>query len=113
MPYFISARVHADVTSLDAYRSIQGNGQKRELPVLFCLKTGVPENKSGRECYWPYLIGKHLLSPAFGQKRSGAPDYGYFAQLPPVFGHFMFLSAAYSNRPNRATRATKRKILPL
>ena len=52
MPYFISARIHADVTSLDAYRSIQGNGQKRELPVLFCLKTGVvPENKSGRECY--------------------------------------------------------------
>ena len=35
-----------------------GNGQKRELLVLFRPKTGVPENNSGRECCWPYLIGQ-------------------------------------------------------
>ena len=51
-----------------------------------------PENNSGRECCWPYLIGQHPLSPVFGQKRPGTPDNSYFAQLPPVFGHFMFLS---------------------
>ena len=79
-----------------------GNGQKREVPVLFWPKTGVPENNSGRECCWPYLIGQHLLSPVFGQKkRPSAPGYiSYFAQLPPVLGHFMFLSGGlldYSN----------------
>ena len=70
-----------------------GNGQKRELPILFWPKTDVPENKnSGKKCCWSYLIGQHTLSPVFGQKRPGAPDYSYFAQLAPVFGHFMFLS---------------------
>ena len=67
-----------------------GNGQKREYPVLFWPKTDVPENNSGRECCWPYLIGQHLLSPVFGQKRPGTPGNSYFAQLPPVFGHFSF-----------------------
>ena len=38
-----------------------GNGQKREYPVLFWPKTDVPENNSGRECCWPYLIGQHPL----------------------------------------------------
>ena len=67
-------------------------GQKLELPVLFWSKTGVPENNinSSREYCWPYLIGQHPLSPVFGQKRPGAPDYSYFAQLPPVFGRFIF-----------------------
>ena len=69
----------------------KGNGQKRELPVLFWPKTGVPESNSCRECCWPYLIGQHPLSPVFGQKRQGVPDYSYFARLPPIFGHFMFL----------------------
>ena len=55
-------------------------------------KTGVLENNSGREYCWPYLIGRHPHSPVLGQNRPGAPGYSYFAQLPPVFGHFMFLS---------------------
>ena len=38
------------------------------------------------------LIGRYPLSPVFGQKRPGTPGNSYFAQLPPVFGHFMFLS---------------------
>ena len=67
-----------------------GNGQKRELPMLFDQKRMYPENNSGRECCWPYLIGQHLLSPVFGQKRPGTPGNSYFAQLPPVFGHFLF-----------------------
>ena len=33
---------------------------------------------------------EHPLSPVFGQKRPGTPGNSYFAQLPPVFGHFMF-----------------------
>ena len=53
-------------------------------------KTEVPENNSGRECCWPYLIGQHPLSPVFGQNCSGTPGNSYFAQLPPIFGHFMF-----------------------
>ena len=82
---------------------LKGNGQKREHPVLFWPKTDVPENDSDRECLkknqnaprpsehcWPYLIHQHPLSPVFGQKRPGTPGNGYFAQLPPVFGHFMF-----------------------
>ena len=67
-----------------------GNGQKRELPVLFGQKRMYPENNSGRECCWPYLIGQHPLSPVFGQRRPGTPGNSYFAQLPPVFGHFLF-----------------------
>ena len=67
-----------------------GNGQKREYPVLFWPKTDVPENNSGREWCWPYLIGQHPLSPVFGQKRPGNLGNSYFAQLPPVFGDFMF-----------------------
>ena len=66
-----------------------GNGQKREYLVLFGPKTDVPENNSGRECCWPYLIGQHPLSPVLGQKRPGTPGNSYFAQLPPVFRHFM------------------------
>ena len=91
-----------------------GNGQKRELPVLFWPETDVPENDSGRECCWPYLFGQPPLSPVFGQKRPGTPGNSYFAQLPPVFGHFMsrfwpfyFLSSGlldYSNRSSWATR---------
>ena len=70
-----------------------GNGQKRKYPLLFWPKTDVPQNNSGRECCWQYLIGQHPLSPVFGQKRPGTPgNNSYFAQLPPVFGHFMFLS---------------------
>ena len=70
-------------------RIFKGNGQKRELPVLFGRKRLYPENNCGRECCWPYLIGQHPLSPVFGQKRPGTPGNSYFAQLPPVFGHFM------------------------
>ena len=43
-------------------------------------------------CCWPYLIGQHPLSPVFGQKRPGTAGNSYFVQLPPVSGHFMFLS---------------------
>ena len=83
------------------------NGQKREYPVLFWPKTDVPENNSGRECCWPYLIGQHPLSPVFGQKRPGTPGNSYFAQLPPVLGHFMFLSGGLLDISNRSTWATR------
>ena len=106
-------RVHALLSSLEY---IKGNGQKRELPVLFGQKRMYPENISGRECCSPYLIGQHPLSPVFGQKRPGTPgNISYFAQLPPVFGHFMFLSGGlldYSNRSTLATRTINRKISP-
>ena len=68
----------------------KGNGQKREFQVLFGQKWMYPENNSGIECCWPYLIGQHPLSPVFGQKRPGTPGNRYFTQLPPVFGHFLF-----------------------
>ena len=91
--------------------SILGNGQKRELPVLFWPKTDAPENNSGRECCWPYLIDQHPLSPIFGQKRPGTPGNSYFAQLPPVFGHFMFLSGGLLDYSNRSTWATRTMYL--
>ena len=81
----------------------KGNGQKRELPVLFGQKRMYPENNSGRECCWSYLIGQHPLSPVFGQKRPGTPGNSYFAQLPPVFGHFMFLSGGLLDCSSRST----------
>ena len=65
------------------------------------------ESKSGRECCWPYLIGQHPLSPVFGQKRPGTPGNSYFAQLPPVFGHFMFLSGGLLECSNRSTWASR------
>ena len=86
---------------------ILGNGQKREYPVLFWPKTDVPENDSGRECCWPYLIGQHPLSHVFGQNRPGTPGNSYFAQLSPVFGHFMFLSGGLLDYSNRSTWATR------
>ena len=58
--------------------------------MLFGHKRMYPENNSGRECSWPYLIGQHPLSPVLGQKRPGTPGNSCFAQLPPVFGHFLF-----------------------
>ena len=64
--------------------------------MLFGQKRMYPENNSGREFCWPYLIGQHPLSPVFGQKRPGTPGNSYFAQLPPVFGHSLFLSGGYS-----------------
>ena len=81
----------------------KGNGQKREYRVLFWPKTNVPENNSGRECCWPYLIGQHSLSPVFGQKRPCTPGNSYFAQLSPVFGHFVFLSGGLLDCLNRST----------
>ena len=86
-----------------------GNGQKRELPVLFGQKRMHPVNNSGRESYWPYLIGQDPLSPVFDQKRPGPPGNSYFAQLPPVFGQFMFLSGGLLDYSNRSTWA---KISP-
>ena len=75
--------------------------------MLFGQKRMYPENNSGRECCWPYLIGQHPLSPVFGQKRPGTPGNSYFAQLPPVFGHFMFLSGGLLDYSNRSTWATR------
>ena len=69
--------------------------------MLFGQKRVYPENNCGRECCWPYTIGQHPLSPVFGQKRPGTPGNSYFAELLPVFGHFLFLSGGlldYSNR---------------
>ena len=84
-----------------------GNGQNQELPVFFGQKRMYPENNCGRESCWPYLIGQHPLSPVFGQKRPGTPGNSYFAQLPPVFGHFMFLSGGLLDYLNRSTSATR------
>ena len=87
--------------------NILGNGQKRELPVLFGQKRMYPENNTGRKCCWPYMIGQLPLSPVFGQKRPGTPGNSYFAQLPPVSGHFMSLSGGLLDCPNRSTWATR------
>ena len=85
---------------------IKANGQKRVY-----LKTIAAESVVGDIC----LAKTHLITPVFGQKRMGAPDYSYFAQLPPVFGHFMFFSGGLLDYPNRSTRAARTincKILP-
>ena len=87
--------------------NLLGNGQKRELPVLFGQKRMYSENNGDIECCWPYLIGQHPLSPGLGQMRPGTPGNSYFAQLPPVSGHFMFLSGGLLECSNRSTWATR------
>ena len=66
-----------------------------------------------RECCWPYRIGQSPLSPVFGQKRPSTPSNSYFAQLPPVFGHFMFLSGGLLECSNRSTWATRNVLVCL
>ena len=90
----------------------------------FGQKRMYPKNQSGRECCWPYLIGQHLLTPVFGQKRAGTPGNSYSAQLPPAFGHFFvpfladlcsFLvgySTARSNQHGWAPRTINSKFRP-
>ena len=75
--------------------------------MLFGQKRMNPKNHSGSECCWPYLIGQHPLSPVFGQKRPGTPGNSYFAQLPPVFGNFMFLSGGLLDCSNISTWAPR------
>ena len=78
-----------------------GNDKKWELPVLFWPEPGVPEyNNSGRACCWLHLFHHYPFSPVFDQKRPGAPDYCYFAQLPPAFGHLMFPSGGLLEQTN-------------
>ena len=55
---------------------------------------------AARECCGPYLIGRHSISPVCGEKRPGAPDYYYFAQLPLFFGHFVFPSGGLLEQTN-------------
>ena len=76
-------------------------GQKR---VVY-LKTIAAESVVGR------MNDQHPLSPIFGQTRRGAPGNSYFGQLPPVFGHFMFLSGGLLDYSNRSTRATRKANL--
>ena len=112
----------AERFGVETHHFKMGNGQKRELPVLFGQKQMYPKNNSGRECCWPYLVGQHPLSPVFGQKRPVLPViatllsfHPFLAILCSVFGHFMFLSGGlldYSNRSTWATRTTNSKISP-
>ena len=95
----------------ESKRKFKDNGQKRELPVLFGQKRMYSKNNSGRECCWPYLIGQHPLSPVIGQKRPDTPGNSYFAQLPPVFGHFMFLPGGLLDCSNRSTWATRTRCV--
>ena len=115
MVWFVEYRPKELKSYNSGYYPHKGNGQKRELPVLFGQRRMYPENNSCRECCRPYLIGQHPLSPVLGQKRPGTPGNSYFAQLPPVFGHFMFLSGGlldYSNSSTWATRTINSKISP-
>ena len=61
-------------------------------PNLSLYRHRFPIPRYAKRCCWPYLIGQYPLSPVFGQKHPGTPGNSYFAQLPPVFGHFMLLS---------------------
>ena len=77
-------------------RFIMGNGQKREYPVLFWPKTDVPQNDSGRECCWPYLVGQHPLSPVFGQKRPGTPGNATLLSFHPFLTILCSFPVGYS-----------------
>ena len=57
------------------------------------LKTLAAESVVGRIC-------------VFGQKRPGTPGNSYFAQLPPVFGHFMFHSGGLLDCSNGSEQLT-------
>ena len=85
----------------------KGQWPKTGAPVLLGQKRMYPKNHSGRECCWPYLISQHPLSAVFGQKRPVTPGNSYFAQLPPVFDHFMFLSGGLLDCSNRSPWATE------
>ena len=78
--FFCSWSTNSDEsTPLNTRVKEKGQWPKKGAPVLFDQKRMYPENNSGRECCWLYLIGQHPLSPVFGQKRPGAPGNSYFA----------------------------------
>ena len=66
--------------------------------MLFGQKRMYPEDNSGRECCWPYLIGQHPLSPVFGQKRPGTPgnSYGTLLSFHPFLAILCFFPVGYS-----------------
>ena len=81
----------------------KGNGQERELQVLFGQKRMYPENNSGRECCWPYLTGQHPLSPVLAKSDRVLPViatllsfHPFLAILCSVFGHFCSFPVGYS-----------------
>ena len=59
-------------------------------------KSGVPENKSGRECYWPYLIGQHPLSSVFGQNDRVLPVIATLLSFHPFLAILCFFPVGYS-----------------
>ena len=89
-----------------------GNGQKRELPVLFGQKRMYPENNSGRECCWPYLIGNTHYLPFLAKSDRVLPVIATLLSFHPflaifcsVFGRVMFLSGGLLDYSNRSTWA--------
>ena len=84
-----------------------GNGQKRELPVLFGQKRMYPKNhNSGRILpviatllsFHPFLAISGRILPVIATLLSFRP---FSAILCSVFGHFMFLSGGLLDCSNR------------
>ena len=95
---------------------LKGDGQERELPVVSGQKRMYPENNSGTECCWPYLIGQHPLSPVFGKKRPGTPGNKLLCSAStrfwPFYVSFRWAILECSNRSTWATRTINSKISP-
>ena len=64
------------------------NGQKRKLPVLFGQKRMYPENNSGRECCWPYLIGNTHYLPFLAKSDRVLPVIATLLSFHPFLAIF-------------------------
>ena len=52
---------------IDTRALIKGNGQKRELPVVYWPETDGQNYEGSKHSNWAHVIGQHHLPPVFGQ----------------------------------------------
>ena len=53
----------------------KGNGQKRELPVVSWLETGVQNYEGSKHSIWAHVIGQHHLPPVSGRTTTGTSRF--------------------------------------
>ena len=80
-----------------------GQWQKREFPVHFCPNTNV------QRVFWPYLLGQHPFTPAFGQKTTGCSRSFLLCSASTCFWT-VYLPFRWATRtdPTRIPRITRK-----
>ena len=68
----------------------KGNGQKRELPVVSWLETGVQNYEGSKHSIWAHVIGQHHLPPVSGRTPTGTSRFSLLWSAPTRFWpHFV------------------------